>query len=172
MRLGAVTHGGCQCLFSPGEGACSALPERAEPPSSAKVLPGNGAESLGLDTGGKKAEKCNGLRACRATGSFCLSCYLLLPSTFICRDKNPIVCLEFFVQFVTCIYIFFCFVLRRSGELLEGKQPRPQDGFLPAQGLVSRFPSRRNQFLELPVRRQRANAPLGFAAREKMRSGG
>lgn len=174
MRLGAVTHPRVPLSLLSGRRSLFCLSRAGR----AAVLPQNPSTERSLwgwIWGEKRGENCNCLRARGDTRSFCLSCYHLLPSTFICKDKNPIVYLKLlFNSLCACTYIYiFCFVLRLPGEFLDGKQPGLQDKvFCLLRGLFIVFLPTETTFLSLPVRRQRANTPLGFTVRGKMQFGG
>lgn len=123
------------------------------PSRACKILPRSRVSRTGYRV---KRENCNCLRY-----QVPLSCYHLAPFTFICTDKIPTGCLKLlFSSLWVCIYIYFCFVLRQPGELLDGKQPAHQDKvFCLLRGLFIVF-LLRSHFLDLPEQRQRTNTLL------------
>lgn len=125
--------------------------------------PGDGAESLGLDRG-EKGETAIVWELVGITGPSATP--LPSPAFSVYLHGLP----KFFCL-IRCVYLHFfsSFVLRRAGELLDGKQSGCQDKvFFRIRGLfVGVFFPPKNQFLELPVRRQRVNSPLDLTAWER-----
>lgn len=92
-----------------------------------------------------------------------------LPSPFICTVKNSPGYLHFLFNSL-CIFTFF-FPRLYQGELVNYSMENSlgaRTKFSAGSGAcLLGFFSRRIQFLELPVRRQRVNSPLGFTAWER-----
>lgn len=118
----------------------------------------------------EKGENYNCLWARRDNRPLCRTTAFSCPQRLFAQSKIPRVTEIFsLIRYVYLLFFFSSFVLRQPGELLDGKQPGCQDKvFCRIRDLfVGVFFPRRNQFLELPVRRQWVNSPLDFTAWER-----